>query len=261
MELVTEITKPKFINPRTLLIYSKPKCGKTAISSGLKNHLILELEVGGAGYIEGRIQEINKASEFIEVLTTIRNSPEQVCEYLIVDTVTKMDEWSEIVGTYYYMDKAQGQKFNRDARGNKLTHVDKRFESVHEIGNGFGYQHSRNVMLEWYDMLNDLISTKKVKYLILLAHIKDKLIESKSGDTVEAIDINLTGKVKSIYASRVDAIGYFYRKEKDGFLSFDNDYKVISGGRCSHLNGEIKISEKQEDGSIKTFWEKIYKQE
>jgi len=258
--LPTETRKPKETSPNILLIYGVPKGGKTTICSFLKNHLILELESGGADFIEGRVLELNKPSEFIEALKAIDSSEQFVCDYLVVDTTTKMDEWSEIVGTYNYMEKPQGKKFNRvneQPGGAKIYHTDPRFETVHELGQGFGYQHSRQVMTEWYDRLQGLITNKKVRRIILLAHVKDKLIEAKSGDSVEALDLNLTGKVKNIYASRVDAIAFYNRKGTQGFLNFDNEFKVVSGGRCPHLDGKILISEKI-DNKIVTHWDKIY---
>lgn len=261
MELVQEIRKPKSINPRMQLLYSIPKAGKTTLCSLLEDHLILELETGGADYISGRVQEINKVKEFNETLDAIKNSTTKVCKYLIVDTATKLDEYSELVGTYNYMNKAQGQKFNRengDPNGKLITHIDKRFETVHEIPNGYGYQHSRQVMIEWYDKLLELVALDKVEYIILLAHVKDKLIETKNGDTVEHIDINLTGKVKSIYSVRVDALGHIKRIDNKCYINYSNNEKIISGGRCSHLNGEFLISEKLENGTIKSYWDKVY---
>jgi len=261
MELVTSIRKPTFTNARMHLIYGVPKCGKTAITAQLENHLILELEPGGADYVSGRVQEINKPKEFNEVIELIKASPTKVCDYLIVDTITKLDEWSEIVGTYNYMNKPQGKKFNRVGEkedGAIIPHTDKRFETVHEIGQGYGYKHSREAMTTWYDQLLELVVLGKVSYIILIAHVKDKLVEARNGDSVETTDINLTGKVKSIFASRVDAIGHFYREDGKGYLSYDNEYKVVCGGRCPHLDGSILISEKMSDKSIKTYWENIY---
>lgn len=261
MELVTEVRKPKFLNPRVLLAYSVPKAGKTTIISQLPNHLILELEPGGADYVSARVQEINKAKEFTETLAAIAASKTKVCEYLVVDTITKLDEWSEIVGTYNYMNRPQGKKFNRVGEvesGAVIPHTDKRFETVHDLGQGYGYRHSREVMTDWYDKLMELITLDKVTYIILLAHVKDKFVEARNGDSVESIDINLTGKVKSIYASRVDAVGHFYREDGKGYLSFNNEFKVVCGGRCPHLDGSILVSEKMPDKSIKTYWENIY---
>lgn len=89
--LVSEVRKPKSINPNIQIIYSVPKAGKTTIISQLSNHLILELEPGGANYISGRIQEIYKPSEFNEALDAILKSPDKVCDHLIIDTITKLD--------------------------------------------------------------------------------------------------------------------------------------------------------------------------
>jgi prolyl oligopeptidase PreP (S9A serine peptidase family) len=261
MEIPKTNRKPKSINPNTMIIYSTYKAGKTVICSQLVNHLMVELEPGGADYVESRVIEINKASEFNNLLDTLEKSKEKVCDYLIVDTTTKLDEWSEIVGTYDFMSKMQGKKFNRNEKGEVIYHTSKEFETIHSLPNGNGYQFSRNVMVDWYDRLLNLITLKKVSHIILLAHIKDKQIESKSGNLVDTIDINLTGKVKSIFASRVDAIAYFYRKGKQGILNFSNDYKVVCGGRCRHLTGEIVVSEKQDDDSIKTYWDRIYLKE
>lgn len=261
MELITEVRKPINKNPRMQIIYSVPKAGKTTIISKLPNHLILELEPGGANYIEGRVQEINKVSEFNEVLKLIKESPIKVCDYLIIDTITRLDEWSEIVGTYNYMKKPQGKKFNRVGEvdtGAIIYHNDTRFETVHSLGQGFGYQHSRQVMVDWYDTFLELITLGKVQYVVLLAHVKDKLVESRNGDSVETIDINLTGKVKSIYASKVDAIGHFYREDGKGYISYNNEYKVVCGGRCPHLDGSIVVSEKTADKEVIVDWSKIY---
>lgn len=265
MEIPKEIRKPKRLSPNVLLLYSTPKAGKTVVCSLLKDHLILELEAGGADYITGRIMEINKPSEFTKTIELLKNSPDKVCKYLVIDTTTKMDEWSEIVGTYLYMEKAQGKKFNKETtadgvlvpNGKTFKHTDKEFETVHSIGQGYGYAHSRQIMTDWYDSLIELITLKKIDNLILISHIKDKYIEKK-GEIVESSDINLTGKVKSIYAARVDAIGFLQRKEGKAYLNFNNEYKVICGGRCHHLNGELLVSEKMEDGTIKGYWENIY---
>lgn len=261
MEIPTERRKPLSVNPSTMIIYSAPKVGKTTICAALENSLILEHEQGGANFVEARVMQINKPSELNAVFAQIAEAEGLVADYLILDTITRWDEWSEIVGTYNYMEKSQGKKFNRvdnSANAAKILHTDPRFESVHELGQGYGYKHSREAMVFWYDKAVELITLGKVKYIIFIAHIKDKFIESKSGETIESSDLNLTGKVKSIFCSRVDAVAHLYRKGNQAFLNFNNEHKVISGGRCPHLNEEILISEKQSDGSIKTFWNKIY---
>jgi len=261
MELPSVRREVKSINPHMLLIYSPPKMGKTTIVGKLEDCLIIETEPFGANYIEGLIVEVNKPSEFNAVLDAIEAKNKEIGGYtyrrIVVDTITKLDEWSEISGTYRYMRKPQGKKFNlKDEKKPSegiYNHLDPEFETVHELGQGFGYKYSREEMTDWYDRLSLLAPE-----IILIAHIKDKFVESKTGDTVETRDINLTGKVKSIFSSRVDGIGYFHRVGDKGILSFNPKENLICGARCSHLNGDIIISEKQEDGQIKTYWERIY---
>ena len=44
--LPTKKVKVERVNPKRLIIYSKPKTGKTTAFAGLKNNLILDLENG-----------------------------------------------------------------------------------------------------------------------------------------------------------------------------------------------------------------------
>lgn len=256
IELPKAPRKATAVNPSTLIIYSTPKAGKTSIVAQLPNSLILELEKNGGNYVDGTFLDIDKASKLDEALDTIIAAG---CpyDYLIIDTVSSMDSWSEIVGTYNYMSRPQGKKFNRkgDREGGEIIlHTDPNFTSVHELANGSGYQHSRDQMIRWYDKI-----IQAAPHVIFLAHVKDKFIESKqSGDTVEATDISLTGKVKSIYTSRVDGVGHLFRRGGQAIINFNNENSITCGGRCRHLNGEIVISEKQPDGTIKTFWDRIY---
>lgn len=261
MELPTKIREVKSINPGSLLIYSNPKVGKTTIVSQLENNLIIELEPKGADYVSGLIVEASKPSEFNKILDEIEKANIKkggfVYKYITIDTITALDEWSEITGTYRYMNKSQGQKFNRVGnipKGTKILHTDPSFESVHEIPNGFGYKHSRDEMTDWFYRI-----LKLAPHIIFLAHVKDKLIESKkTGDTIEIRDLNLTGKVKSIYCSKVDSVALLEKEDNKTYLNFANDNNTIAGGRCKHLEGKIYISEQDENKNIKTFWDKIY---
>ena len=57
-KLPTGPSKPERVNPRTVIIFGKPKCGKTEICSHLTRSgkwAMLELEPGGADFVEGTI--------------------------------------------------------------------------------------------------------------------------------------------------------------------------------------------------------------
>lgn len=246
-----------------MIIYSPPKKGKTTIVSKLTTEfaeegkaIILSLDPNGTAYADSIHKEISNPQEFVQALKTMEKMwiDGNGYEYLIVDTISMADEWSEIVGTFNYMATTQGKKFNKTDDGKTIPYGSKEFQTVHALPNGAGYLHSRSVMNSWLSLMK-----KAAPHIILIAHIKDKLVSSKAGDTVTESDIDLTGKVKSVYTSKVDAIAYFTRKKNQGFLNFKPapGAKTV-GGRCDHLNDSILISEKLDDGSVKTYWENIF---
>lgn len=259
MPLPKTAIEPTQIDPTTLLLYGSPKQGKTTVASKLTTDfakegkaLLITNEVNGADFNKSVRHYVENPSEFeAAVREAIKMRQEgDGYDFIIYDTVTKLDEWSEIIGTYKYMKTAQGKNFNKG-----LKHTDDKFESVHTLPNGAGYQHSRNVMNTWYSMM-----IKSAPHIIFIAHIKDKFIATKNGDTVTEKELSLTGKVKDTWASRVDALAYFSRKDNEGFLNFkQGNTSRLQGGRCNHLVDTIKISQKDQEGStIQTFWESVY---
>lgn len=253
IELPTQKREPVASSPKTMLIYSVPKAGKTTILSQLPDSLLIELEPNGADYVSGVIYDIN-TGDVVQNLQTLRAlgdklKAERPYKRIIIDTLTKIDEWSEIAGTYRYMNTPQGKKFNAGLSDPS----DPDWQSVHDLPEGYGYRHSRSWFTDLYD---DVLSW--ADEIIFICHVKDKFIASKTGEAVQSIDINLTGKLSKIIPSRVDAIGYFYRKGDEGYISFEGSKDKVCGGRCMHLSGNILISKKQEDGIIETYWNKIF---
>lgn len=260
MELPTKITKADKINPSTLLLFAPHKRGKTTIISKLTTDfakegkgLVVSFEQGGTDFNDAVTIEINSVPELLEFIEAVKTAGYPY-EYIAYDTLTKLDEWSEYAGTYKYMDKPQGKKHNvvDGVRIKNSKHPS--FETVHEIPNGFGYRYSREVMLDWYEQLRAL-----APYTIFVAHTKDTKEETKNGDIVDSQDINLTGKVKNILATRVDAVGKLIVEGDNRYISFQANSKA-EGGRCAHLEGNVLISTKNKDNSVTTFWENIYKQ-
>lgn len=250
--------KPVSVNPQVTLIYSIPKLGKSTIMAGLTTQfapgksIIISNELGGYDFLEAAVNECTDPITFNKLIDEA--SKDSDIQYVIIDTVTTMDEWSEYLGTFNYMNKTQGKKFNIDpATGQRLRKNDPGFDTVHSIPQGFGYKYSREVMVDWFDKLR-----ATGKHIILVAHVKDKFITSKSGETVQSIDINLTGKVKDIYCAKSDAIGMLVAEGDERYLNFQSkDDSKYMGSRASHLSGKILISEKTDKG-IQTHWNNIF---
>ena len=73
MSIVLPTTKVKAqrVNPKRLIIYSKPKTGKTTAFAGLEENLIMDLE-HGAGYVEALKIEVNSLQELLDAGKAIK---------------------------------------------------------------------------------------------------------------------------------------------------------------------------------------------
>lgn len=247
IELPKEIKKAEKLVPSSMVIFGLPKCGKTTALSQLPNCLIIDAE-RGSGYVDAlKLQpeeDIKPVALFkwIKEIAASIKAAGRPYDFVAVDTVSYLDEISEWVGTFNYMNSPQGKKFNRwkddnaptpDLIGKMIPFGDSNYESVHTLGEGYGYRYSRAVMTDLFDSLKNLgkIST------IFVCHVKDKYVVNKQSNTeVRTIDLSLTGKVRDIYARDVDAIGYIWNLDGEVNISFKGNENKIGGMRGnSHL--------------------------
>ena len=158
--LPTKITKSTRNNPKRLIIYGKPKIGKTKAISMLKGCMILDLE-DGADHVDAlkvkilgllpegkenaekiKLRQENQQfylSEFAIEVSRYRNENSGQFPYpiLAVDTITQLESWCEEYATKMYMDSVQGKKFNRDKNGVILPKNE--MESVLSLPNRSSY--------------------------------------------------------------------------------------------------------------------------
>ena len=94
---------------------------------------------------------------------------------------------------------------------------------------------------------------------ILVGHVKDVQID-KDGEEVSEMALDLVGKLSSIICGEADAVGYMYRKKNETHISFVGGDGTIKEARAPHLRGQdIIIATGNEDKTITTHWDKIYK--
>ena len=223
-------------NPKRIVIYSKPKTGKTTAYAGLDNNLILDLE-NGTDYVEALKIKIGSLQELLDTGKAIKaaNNP---YKFITIDTVTALEDMIMPLAVKLYRATAMGKNFDGD--------------TVVTLPNGAGYLYIRQAFFQVLDFIDTLAST-----IILSGHIKDKVVDDK-GEMVMSANIDLTGKIKSLICANADAIGYMYRKGNKTILSFKTNEEVTCGARPEHLrNEEIVISE-MIDGVLKTSWEKVF---
>lgn len=243
IKLPTSKVPAQALSPRNLIIFSKPKTGKTTLLSQLDNCLILDLEQGSK-YLEAMKVEANSIADIKAVGKAIKDANNPY-DYVAVDTITALEEMCIPYAEELYMKTPMGKNWMTDG---KL-----KYGTIIGLPNGAGYQYLREAF------------TKVVAYIqtwapriILVGHVKDTVLE-KNGSDFNSLDLDLTGKLKRITASNSDSIGYLYRKGKKNILSFKTSDDIACGARPKHLsNQEIVLSEMDENGEVTTHWNKIY---
>lgn len=177
--------------------------------------------------------EVENLSELADVGRAIKEAGKPY-KYIIIDTISKLEDWCEWDATEEYMNSVMGQSFNRDRNGNIIAKP--AWESVLSLPNGAGYHWLRLNFKKWLASIFTL-----AEHVIMIAHLKDKMI-NKAGKEVSAKEIDLVGKLKLIASADADAIGYMYRDEgKDGVsrlrISFNAGDTILCGSRVQHLKG------------------------
>lgn len=246
-----EIIRAHLKNPRITLFYSEPKVGKTSLFAALPNSLLIDVEKG-SGFVDATKVSVDSLAELTELGKQIIKDKFPY-EYGILDTASQLVDWCEDDATDMYKDSVIGKNF----KGDSVTA---------ELPKGAGYYWLRKSYSIYFHCLASWFPK-----LIVLAHVRDKMLVDKKGNQVEAIDLDLTGKLRQITCAKADAIGYLHRKTvgaengdevEEIFVSFRSK-GITTGSRARHLEGkDISISKVVgEDEEIKVDWDKIFLKE
>lgn len=239
MELPTSKTKATLTDPGKLIIYSKPKTGKTSLLAELDNNLIIDLE-NGTQYYDALKVSINSVQELMDLIKAIIAAGRPY-KYITLDTLTKLEDLALPYALKLYQQTPMGKSYTG--------------ASVLDLPNGAGYKYLRDAMT---NLLNAIY--KCADRVILLGHLKTTNIE-KNGKEVSARELDLTGKIKSMVSADVDAIGLLYRGEDNkNILSFKTTDDVICGARPTHLKDQEIVISELIDGKFITHWDKVYNQ-
>lgn len=238
IKLPTEKVKSTDQNPRFMILFGKPKCGKTTITSYLENNLILDLEKG-SDYVDALKVSVNSMQDLKEVKEAIIEAGKPY-KFITLDTATALEDMVMPLAIAKYKETPMGRSF----KGKDIRH----------LPNGAGYLYLREAYKEVIDSFVDL-----APYIILLGHQKDKQI-NKDGKELSENALDLTGKLERIMGAKADALGYIYRKKNQTIINFNGGGDATVEARPSHIRGkEIIIAESDEKGNIKTFWNQIFK--
>lgn len=246
--------------PRSLLIYSDFKVGKSQLASDLTMRakaLWLDYEDGSEGLPGVKINVMKKVNEInatrpennklkrIDFLFQLwrelaAESPPRF-DVIVHDKLDNLEEWATKWATAYYKNTVIGRNFTGD--------------NVLELPEGGGYMFLRDKFLELW---NAMIAAAPRS--IFFTSLRMKYV-GKADTMVESKDLDLCGKVRKIVAGFTDAPSYMWRDSQSAnWLSFKTSEKgTFCGCRIPYLEGrEIKISEKLADGKVKVNWHLIY---
>ena len=231
-------------NPRYLVLYGLPKSGKTSCLAQLENNLIIDLE-GGTNFIDALAVQARNINDLGEIASAIRAKNAEVghnfYKHITIDNATRLEDICMNYACTLYRKTELGKNWKGD--------------DVTTLARGAGYKYLRDAVKKVIDMFKDLCDE-----FILVGHVKDSITD-KDGEEVNAKEIDLVGKLGKIICGMADAVGYVYRKDLDTHISFKSQGDgTIMEARARHIAGkDIVIATGNEDGSITTYWDRIYK--
>lgn len=230
-------------NPKFLILYGRPKTGKTSALAQLENNLIIDLE-GGSQFIDAMSVQARSVNELGEIVQAIRAKNKEVghnfYKHITIDNATRLEEMCLSYAKLLYLATPMGKNYKGD--------------DIRTLPNGSGYMYLRQAVRKVVDMFRELCDE-----FILVGHVKDVQIE-QNGEELSQMALDLVGKLGSIICGEADAVGYMYRKGNETHISFKGGDGTIKEARAPHLCGEdIIIATGNEDKTITTYWDKIYK--
>lgn len=239
--LPTKKVKAKVSNPRFLIIFGKPKSGKTTIVSELENNLIIDLE-GGSQFLDALSVQARNVADLGEIAAAIRQKNKECngffYKHITIDNATRLEEMTLSYALTLYNQTPMGKSYRGDVR---------------MLPNGAGWFYIRQAVRKVIDMFRELCEE-----FILVGHTKDKLV-NKEGEELSEMQLDLAGRLSDIICGEADAIGYVYRKKNQTLISFQGGENNIVEARAPHLRGKtVVIAESDESGKITTDWNKIY---
>lgn len=233
-------------NPKYLIVYGLPKAGKTSALAQLEGNLIIDLE-GGSKFIDALAIQARTINDLGEIAQAIRAKNAEVghnfYKRITIDNATRLEDICMGYACTLYKKTELGKNWKGD--------------DVTTLARGAGYKYLRDAVKKVIDMFKDLCDE-----FILVGHVKDSITE-KDGQEVNAKEIDLVGKLGKIVCGMADAVGYVYRKDNETHISFKSGGDgTVMEARARHIAGkDIIIATGNDDGTITTYWDRVYKPE
>ena len=93
--LPTERSVPKVNNPHFLILFGRPKAGKSTLMAALDNNLIIDLE-NGYQALSALVVQARSVNDFAEIANAIREKTKELghhpYKYITIDNATRLEE-------------------------------------------------------------------------------------------------------------------------------------------------------------------------
>lgn len=201
-----------------VLLYGKPKAGKTTAAASFPNSLLVAFERGYNALGGVRAVDITKWSEFKTVLRQLEK-PEarQMYETIVIDTISIAWEYCE----QHICIQNGVQKISDIAWGGGYSACKKEFESA-----------LRKITMLGYG-------------LVLISHSTNRIEKTADGSEIEIISPEMPKRAAEICNGLVDIIGYIGGEYEDGqfvrYLYTRETPTLFAGSRFKYLAPKIKF--------------------
>ena len=241
--LPKEKSIPQKNSIKFMILFGKPKAGKSSAMAALYNNLIIDLEDGYKG-LSALVVQARNINDFAEISRALQeeiknNNGKFPYKYITIDNATRLEEMCMSYAITLYKQTSMGKNYQGT--------------DIRTLPNGSGYLYIRQAVKKVIDMFRNLCET-----LILVAHTKDKQINFE-GQEINEMTLDLTGRLGDILCGEADAIGYVYRKKNETIISFEGGENSVREARPLHLRGKkITITESDENNNLTFHWDKIF---
>lgn len=264
IKLPTERSVVETYNPKLLIIFGKPKSGKSSFIAAIDNNLIIDLEDGYRALSVMKVQA-RTVKDMQEIRAAILAKGKELKKapyrFITIDNATRLEEMSLVLAAELYRNTPMGSGWGlltnaegipiKDPKTGK-TMIDPKAD-VRMLPKGSGYLYMRKAIRQLIDMFKPLCES-----LILVCHVKEKQIE-KNSEEMSEMAVDLAGKSADIICGEADAVGYLYRDGNKTFISFEGGDNTIKEARSPHLRGKkILVAESNESNEVTFDTSKVF---
>ena len=108
-------------NPRLLVIYSKPKMGKSTFCAALDDNLIIDLDKGGYRALEAMVVSASSYTELREIAISLDAKKKELGKvpyrFITLDNSTHLEEYCLYYALLLYRQTHQGKEFGAPPGG------------------------------------------------------------------------------------------------------------------------------------------------